>query len=150
MDTVVWIIIAVVVAIVVIAAVVLIARQSRTKRRRIEAERIREQVREETVKVERREALADETAAGARRQGGGPGQGQREQPGSRSGQQLIRATSRRPARNSASSGSAPTVSTPQHARPATTASNRWPTNPLGQRKRAKLPRRGGKPPDAFP
>ncbi len=49
-----------------LAAVVLIARQSRTKRRRVEAERIREQVREETVKVERREALADETAARAR------------------------------------------------------------------------------------
>ena len=66
MDNVVWIIIAVVVAILLLAAVVLIARQSRMKRRRVEAERIREQVREETVKVERREALADETAARAR------------------------------------------------------------------------------------
>jgi len=66
MDNVVWIVIAVVVAILLIAAVVLIARQSRTKKRRVEAERIREQVRDGTAKVERREALADETAARAR------------------------------------------------------------------------------------
>jgi DNA anti-recombination protein RmuC len=66
MDTVVWIIIAIVVAILLIGAVVFIARQNRTKRRRVEAVRIREQVRDETVKVERREALAEETAARAR------------------------------------------------------------------------------------
>jgi DNA anti-recombination protein RmuC len=66
MDNVVWMIIAVAVAILLIAAVVFIARQSRTKKRRVEAERIREQVRDETAKLERREALADETAARAR------------------------------------------------------------------------------------
>lgn len=66
MNTVVWIIIAVVVAILLIAAVVLLALNGRNRRRRAEAERIREQVTEETVKVERREALADETAARAR------------------------------------------------------------------------------------
>ncbi len=66
MDNVVWIVIAVVVAILLIAAVVLIARQGRTRKRRVEAERIHERMREDTVKVERREALADETAARAR------------------------------------------------------------------------------------
>lgn len=66
MDNVVWIIIAVMVAILLIAAVVFIARQSRTKKRRVEAESIREKVRDETTKVERREALADQTAARAR------------------------------------------------------------------------------------
>ncbi|MFZ0831679.1 MAG: hypothetical protein WAM92_01085 [Mycobacterium sp.] len=66
MDNVVWIVVAVVVALLLIAAVVFAVRQSRTKKRRGQAERIREQVRGETVKVERHEALADETAARAR------------------------------------------------------------------------------------
>ena len=66
MNTVVWIIIAVVVAILLIAAVVLLALNGRNRRRRAEAGRIRQQVNEETVKLERREALADETAARAR------------------------------------------------------------------------------------
>ncbi len=66
MNTTVWIIIAVVVAILLIAAVVLLAVNSRNRQRRAEAAHIREQVTQETVKVERREALADETAARAR------------------------------------------------------------------------------------
>jgi uncharacterized protein HemX len=61
-----WIIIAVVVAILLIGAVILLALQSQKKRRRVEAERMRDEIRGEAVKVDRREALADETAARAR------------------------------------------------------------------------------------
>jgi uncharacterized protein HemX len=61
-----WIVIAVVVAILLVGAVILLALQSQKKKRRVEAERMRDEVRGEAVKVDRREALADETAARAR------------------------------------------------------------------------------------
>ncbi|HEY7052748.1 MAG TPA: hypothetical protein VH496_11550 [Mycobacterium sp.] len=66
MNTTGWIIVAVVVALVLIAAAVLLANWGRTKRHRAEAGRLREHAQQESVKVERREALADETAARAR------------------------------------------------------------------------------------
>lgn len=66
MEPIVWIIIIAVVAIVLIAAIALLARNNRNRRRTAEAEQLREHAREETTKVERREALADETAARAR------------------------------------------------------------------------------------
>jgi biopolymer transport protein ExbB/TolQ len=66
MNTVAWIVVAVVIALLLIAAVVLVAQRGRAKRRRTEAAHIREQAREDAEKVERREALAEETAAQAR------------------------------------------------------------------------------------
>ncbi|WP_197283779.1 hypothetical protein [Mycobacterium sp. Marseille-P9652] len=62
----VWIVIAVVVAVLVIAAVVAAAARARRQRRLREAEEIREQARVEAGRVERRQAVADETAARAR------------------------------------------------------------------------------------
>lgn len=62
----VWIIIAAVVAVLVIVALVIAARRASRRRREREAEGIREQAKLETTKVERREALAAETAAKAR------------------------------------------------------------------------------------
>jgi FtsZ-interacting cell division protein ZipA len=63
--TIVWIVVAVV-AILVIAALVFAARKRRNQRRHVEAERIREDITTHVTKVERRESLADETAARAR------------------------------------------------------------------------------------
>ena len=53
-------------AVIVIAALVFAARSRRNQRRHVEAERIREDITTHTAKVEKREALADETAARAR------------------------------------------------------------------------------------
>lgn len=61
-----WIVILVAVAVVVIAALVVVITRTRNHRRQRQAEKIREEARLETVKVERREALAEETAAKAR------------------------------------------------------------------------------------
>ncbi|BBY67009.1 hypothetical protein [Mycolicibacterium helvum] len=62
----VWIVIAVIAALIVIAALVWVGRNRQVSRRRAQAGEIREEVRLENVKVQRREALADETAAKAR------------------------------------------------------------------------------------
>ena len=53
-------------AIVLIAALVWVARNKRNQHRHVEAGKIRDQAREETLQVRQREALADETAARAR------------------------------------------------------------------------------------
>jgi biopolymer transport protein ExbB/TolQ len=65
-NTVVWIIVAVIAALIVVAALVWVGRNRQVSRRRAQADEIREDVRQEQVKVQRREALADETAAKAR------------------------------------------------------------------------------------
>ena len=62
---VVWIV-AAVIAVIIIAALVFAARSRRNHRRHIEAERIREDITTHTEKVQKREAIADETAARAR------------------------------------------------------------------------------------
>jgi hypothetical protein len=54
------------VAVIIIAALVLAARKRRDARRHVEAERIRDDITTHTAKVDKREALADETAARAR------------------------------------------------------------------------------------
>lgn len=64
-SAVVWIVVAVI-AVIIIAALVFAARSRRNQRRHVEAERIREDITTHTAKVEKREALADETAARAR------------------------------------------------------------------------------------
>jgi hypothetical protein len=64
--TVLWIIIAVVVVLVVAGVLIVAGRNRRHTRLHGEAERIREEVGERTAHVERRGALADETAAKAR------------------------------------------------------------------------------------
>lgn len=64
-SAVVWIVVAVV-AVIIIAALVLAARKRRDQKRHVEAERIREDVTTHITRVEKREALADETAARAR------------------------------------------------------------------------------------
>jgi FtsZ-interacting cell division protein ZipA len=61
-SNIVWIVIAVVVAVLLLTTLVVVSR----RQRHLKAERIREQARLETSRVERREALADETAARAR------------------------------------------------------------------------------------
>jgi len=63
--TVVWIVVAVV-ALIVIAALIFAARNARNKRRHAEAQRIREDVSAHSSKLEKRQAIADETAARAR------------------------------------------------------------------------------------
>ena len=60
-----WIIVAVA-AIVVIAVIAVLARNARNRRRHVQAERIREEVGQETHRVEKREAYAEETEAKAR------------------------------------------------------------------------------------
>lgn len=62
---VVWIVVAVVVVL-VIAAIAFAARNKRNQRKHVEAERIREDLTTHTAKVDKREALAAETAARAR------------------------------------------------------------------------------------
>jgi biopolymer transport protein ExbB/TolQ len=64
-SAVVWIVVAVV-AVIVIAALVFAARNKRNQRRHVEAEHIREDLDTHVAKVDKREALADETAARAR------------------------------------------------------------------------------------
>jgi biopolymer transport protein ExbB/TolQ len=65
-NTVVWIVVAVVAAVVVIAALAVLARRTSDTRKHIAAEHIREEVNEHTAKVDKRAALAEETAAKAR------------------------------------------------------------------------------------
>jgi hypothetical protein len=60
-----WIAVAVV-AVIIIAALAFAARSRRNQQRHVEAERIREDVTTHMAKVDKREALADETAARAR------------------------------------------------------------------------------------
>jgi predicted Holliday junction resolvase-like endonuclease len=64
-NTMIWIIIAVGV-IVVIGVVALLARNARNQRRHVQAEHLREEIDHESHRVEKREALAEETAAKAR------------------------------------------------------------------------------------
>jgi uncharacterized protein HemX len=61
-SNIVWIVIAVVVAVLLLATLVIVSR----RQRHLKAEQIRQHARVETSKLERREALADETAAKAR------------------------------------------------------------------------------------
>ncbi len=65
-NTTVWIVIAVIAALIVVAALVWVGRNRQLARRRAQAEEIRDAVRHDEIKVARREALADETAAKAR------------------------------------------------------------------------------------
>jgi uncharacterized protein HemX len=53
-------------ALALIAALVWVARNKRDQHRHVHAEQIRDQAKEETLRVRQREALADETAAKAR------------------------------------------------------------------------------------
>jgi predicted Holliday junction resolvase-like endonuclease len=66
MDTTVWIIIAVVAVLLVLAVLAFAGRSRRNKQLHGKAERIREEVEQDSLQVRRREALADETAAKAR------------------------------------------------------------------------------------
>ena len=65
-STIILVVVVAVVAIVLIAAVAWVARNKRNQQRHVEAGKIRDQAREETLRVKQREALADETAAKAR------------------------------------------------------------------------------------
>jgi len=58
--------VAAVVAILLIAGLTWVARNSRNRQRHVEADKIREDARHETLLVNKQEALADETAAKAR------------------------------------------------------------------------------------
>ena len=64
--TVLIIVAAAVVAILLIAGLTWVARNKRHQQRRVEADKIRENARHETLLVKQQEALADETAAKAR------------------------------------------------------------------------------------
>jgi FtsZ-interacting cell division protein ZipA len=61
-SNIVWLVVAVVVAVLLLATLVIVTR----RRRHLKAEGIRQEARVETSRVERREALAEETAAKAR------------------------------------------------------------------------------------
>lgn len=65
-NTIVWIVIAVVAALLVVGLMAWAGRNRLNSRRHGQAEEIREQVRQEHTTVQRREALAEETAARAR------------------------------------------------------------------------------------
>ncbi|MCW2685433.1 MAG: hypothetical protein JWR37_323 [Mycobacterium sp.] len=65
-STIVWVIVAIVVAVLVIAVVAFVARNARNRRRHAEGQRIRSEAEQESLRVQKREALADETAAKAR------------------------------------------------------------------------------------
>jgi hypothetical protein len=65
-STIVWIVVAVIALLVVIAIAAGLARKQRERSRIAKSDVIREQVRQDSVDVERREALARETAARAR------------------------------------------------------------------------------------
>ncbi|BBX08084.1 hypothetical protein [Mycolicibacterium aichiense] len=65
-NNVVWIVIAVVVVLVVIGLLVWVGRKRQVTRRVAQADDIREEVRQEQLKLQHREAVADETAAKAR------------------------------------------------------------------------------------
>jgi hypothetical protein len=64
-STAVWIVVAVV-AVIVLAGLVFAARSRRNQRRHVEAEQMREELNTHVQKVDKRQALADETAAKAR------------------------------------------------------------------------------------
>ena len=64
-STAVWIVVAVV-AVIVLAGLVFAARSRRNQRRHVEAEQMREELTTHSQKVDKRQALADETAAKAR------------------------------------------------------------------------------------
>ncbi len=64
-STAVWIVVAVV-AVIVLAGLVFAARSRRNQRRHVEAEQMREELTTHIQKVDKRQALADETAAKAR------------------------------------------------------------------------------------
>jgi FtsZ-interacting cell division protein ZipA len=61
-----WIVIAIAIAVLLIAALVVATNTARNRRRHRQAEDIREQAKLDSAKLERREALAQETAAKAR------------------------------------------------------------------------------------
>jgi FtsZ-interacting cell division protein ZipA len=65
-STIVLIVVAAVVVILLIAGLTWVARNRRNQHRRVEADKIREGARQETLQVKQHEALADETAAKAR------------------------------------------------------------------------------------
>ncbi len=65
MSTTAWAVVGLV-AVLLVAALIFVAVSARNRRRGRQAEAIREQARLETAKLERREALAEETAAKAR------------------------------------------------------------------------------------
>jgi FtsZ-interacting cell division protein ZipA len=65
-STIVLIVVAVVAVILLIAALAWLARSKRNEHRHVEAEKIRDTAKEETLHVRQQEALADETAAKAR------------------------------------------------------------------------------------
>jgi hypothetical protein len=65
-NTVTWIVVAVVVLLLVILLLAFVGRGVRDRKRRAEAGRIREEVREESGRLEKREAIAAETEARAR------------------------------------------------------------------------------------
>src|SRR6202167_5541310 len=64
--SIVLIVVVAIAAIVLIAAIAWVARNKRNQHRHIEADKIREAAKEETLQVKQREALADETAARSR------------------------------------------------------------------------------------
>jgi flagellar biosynthesis/type III secretory pathway M-ring protein FliF/YscJ len=61
-----WLVIIAAVVVVLIAALIVVMNRAKRRRRQRQAEQIREHARLETAKVDRRQALADETAAKAR------------------------------------------------------------------------------------
>ncbi len=65
-STIVWIVVAVIALLAVIAVAAVVVRKQRERSRIAKSDEIREQVRQDSVDVERREALARETAARAR------------------------------------------------------------------------------------
>jgi uncharacterized protein HemX len=65
-SSVIWIVVAILVALVLIVGLAIAVSRATSRRRRRQAEEIRERANLETARVERREALADETAAKAR------------------------------------------------------------------------------------
>ena len=65
-STTVLIIVAAVAAVLLIAGLIWVARNSRNRQRHVEADKIRDDARHETLLVKQQEALADETAAKAR------------------------------------------------------------------------------------
>ena len=64
--SIVLIVVVAVVALLLIATIAWVARNKRNQHRHVEADKIRDQAKDETLQVKQREALADETAAKAR------------------------------------------------------------------------------------
>jgi Tfp pilus assembly protein PilE len=65
-NSIILIVLVVIVAILLIATIAWVARDKRNQHRHVEADKIREAAKDETLQVKQREALADETAAQAR------------------------------------------------------------------------------------